>query len=138
MQETYIYPAIFTYADDGISVEFPDLPGCLTCGDTVEEAFRMAQEALEGYLSILEEDGDPIPAPTPVQRLCPGPCQAVMLIRANMLIARQERESQAVKTTVTMPRWLKRLADQRRVNFSQVLQAALKDVLGLSKSAKEH
>jgi predicted RNase H-like HicB family nuclease len=135
MQDFYIYPAIFTYEDEGVSVEFPDLPGCVTCGETAEEAFRMAQDALEGYMSILEEDGDPIPSPTPLHALHAGPNQAVVLIRANMLLTRQGRENQAVKTTVTMPKWLKQLADQQDVNFSQVLQAALKEVLGLPKSA---
>jgi len=135
MQDFYIYPAIFTYEDDGVAVEFPDLPGCVTCGETAEEAFRMAQDALEGQLSILEEDGDAIPTPTPVHALHAEPNQAVVLIRANMLLARQGRESQAVKTTVTMPRWLKQLADQQHVNFSQVLQSALKEALGLPKSA---
>jgi len=135
MRDFYIYPAIFTYKDDGVAVEFPDLPGCVTGGDTAEEAFRMAQDALEGYLSILEEDGDSIPQPTPIPALQPEANQAVVLVPANMLLTRQGRESQAVKTTVTMPRWLKQLADQQHVNFSQVLQTALKEVLGLLKSA---
>lgn len=135
MSENYIFPAIFTYADDGISVEFPDLPGCLTCGDTEEEAFQMAQDALQGYLAILEEDGEVIPEPTPAHDLHPDTHQALVLIRANMLLARQDRESQAVKTTVTMPRWLKQLADDQHVNFSQLLQSALKEALGLRKSA---
>ncbi len=135
MSDKYIYPAIFTYDDDGISVEFPDLPGCLTCGDTEDDAFLMAQDALQGYLAIMEEDEDAIPAPTPVHDLHPAENQAVVLIRANMLLARQDRESQAVKTTVTMPRWLKQLADEQHVNFSQLLQSALKDVLGVKKSA---
>ena len=42
-KDCYVYPAIFTYEDDGISVEFPDLPGCLTCVDTTEEAIKMAR-----------------------------------------------------------------------------------------------
>ncbi len=134
MPDYYIFPAIFTY-DDGISVEFPDLPGCVTCGDTAEEAFRMAQDALEGVQLILEEDGEAIPSPTPVPQLTPGAKQAVVLIRANMLLARQGSESQAVKTTVTIPKWLKQLADQHHVNFSQILQTALKEALGVSKSA---
>lgn len=135
MQDSYIYPAIFTFEDKGIAVEFPDLPGCVTCGDTAEEAFRMASEALEGCMSIREEDGDEIPTPTPVQHLHAGKDQAIVLISANMLLARQGRDNQAVKTTVTMPRWLKQMADRKHVNVSQVLQAALKEVLGLSKSA---
>jgi hypothetical protein len=34
MNDKYIFPAILTYADDGISIEFPDLPGCLPCAHT--------------------------------------------------------------------------------------------------------
>ena len=38
MKDTYIYPAVFDISNDGISIEFPDLPGCLPCADTIEEA----------------------------------------------------------------------------------------------------
>jgi antitoxin HicB len=52
LPETYVYPAVFTFEDDGVSVEFPDLDGCFTCGSDLEEAARMAEDALAGYLSI--------------------------------------------------------------------------------------
>ncbi len=45
-KDRYIYPAIFDYDDDGIAVEFSDLPGCFTCGDNDEEALHMAKEAM--------------------------------------------------------------------------------------------
>lgn len=48
----------------GYTVEVPDLPGCITEGDTVEEALEMAEEAIEGFLVVLKEDGDPIPKPS--------------------------------------------------------------------------
>jgi predicted RNase H-like HicB family nuclease len=46
MKDNYIFPAVFSVESDGVSVEFPDLPGCLTCGDTEEEALFMAKDAL--------------------------------------------------------------------------------------------
>nr|WP_290912190.1 type II toxin-antitoxin system HicB family antitoxin [Anoxybacillus sp.] len=49
-KDRYIYPAIFDYDSDGICVEFPDLPGCFTCGDKEEEALQMAKEALALHL----------------------------------------------------------------------------------------
>ena len=49
-KDTYVFPAIFTYEEDGISIEFPDLPGCLSCADTTDEAIRMAKEALAIHL----------------------------------------------------------------------------------------
>lgn len=45
MQETYIYPAIFHYTDDGISISFPDLPGCLSCANDDDEAVNKVKEA---------------------------------------------------------------------------------------------
>ncbi len=48
----------------GYTVEVPDLPGCITEDDTVEEALEMAEEAIEGFLEVLKEEGDPIPKPS--------------------------------------------------------------------------
>lgn len=64
-----VYPAVFSYADDGISVRFPDLPGCLTCGQTEVEALFMAKDALRCYLAMLQDEGEPIPEPTPMYQL---------------------------------------------------------------------
>lgn len=53
------------YADgDAWSVEFPDCPGCLTFGDTIDEAEANAQEALEGWLEVHVCDGEPPPKPS--------------------------------------------------------------------------
>ena len=69
-KDCYVYPAIFTYEDDGISVEFPDLPGCLTCADTTEEAIKMAKEALGLHLyGIEEEENETIPVASNIRDL---------------------------------------------------------------------
>lgn len=65
----YVYPAIFTYEDDGISVEFPDLPGCLTCVDTTEEAIKMAKEALGLHLYGIEEENETLPVASNIRDL---------------------------------------------------------------------
>ena len=61
MKTKHKYPAIFTYAEDGISIEFPDLPGCITCADTEEEAIQMAKEVLKLWMQELEKNKDPYP-----------------------------------------------------------------------------
>lgn len=66
MIRTYQYYAIFNFAEDGINVTFPDLPGCFTCGDSVEEALLMAKEALELFL-----DGEPVEDIPPPQSITP-------------------------------------------------------------------
>ncbi|MDR0857704.1 MAG: type II toxin-antitoxin system HicB family antitoxin [Oscillospiraceae bacterium] len=64
--DNYIYPAIFTYYDDGeIGVTFPDLPGCVGQGSVRLDALSMADEGLRLHLYGMEEDGDVIPPPTP-------------------------------------------------------------------------
>jgi len=53
------------HKDDGTSygVSFPDVPGCISAGDTVEEAIENAAEALAGHLALMRADGDPVPVP---------------------------------------------------------------------------
>ena len=49
--------------DSVYGVSFPDLPGCISAGDTIDEAVQNAVEALAGHVRMLEADGDPVPAP---------------------------------------------------------------------------
>lgn len=130
-KDVYVYPAIFTYAEDGISIEFPDLPGCLPCAKTTEEAIKNAKEAMALHLWGMEKDGDPIPEPTPVDKIHVKENQAIMLIEVYMPVYREAIENQSVKKTLTIPQWLNRLAEEKKVNFSQLLQAALKKHLGI-------
>ena len=62
MSETAGYIAL-VHKDKGASygVSFPDVPGCISAGDTFEEAIENASIALAGYLAVMEADGDPIP-----------------------------------------------------------------------------
>lgn len=49
--------------DSVYGVSFPDLPGCISAGETIDEAVRNAVEALSGHVRMMEADGDPAPAP---------------------------------------------------------------------------
>ncbi|GAV23399.1 type II toxin-antitoxin system HicB family antitoxin [Carboxydothermus pertinax] len=87
-KDLYVFPAIFDYAEDGISVEFPDLPGCLTCGDNTEEALKNAKEALELHLYSMEKDNEPIPEPTPIDKIKIESNQVLVLVEAWMPLVR--------------------------------------------------
>lgn len=65
----YRYKAIFDYDKDGITVTFPDLPGCITCGNNEEEALKNAKECMALHLFGMEEDNDLIPEPTKIEAL---------------------------------------------------------------------
>ena len=78
------FPALFTPAEEGgFTVRFPDLPGCITEGDTLEEALRNAGEALGLHLYGMEEDGDEIPSPSAPEGI-DAESGSVMLVTARM------------------------------------------------------
>ncbi|WCF09572.1 type II toxin-antitoxin system HicB family antitoxin [Paenibacillus thiaminolyticus] len=132
MKDRYIFPAIFDYADDGISVEFPDLPGALTCGETDEEALSMAKECLALHLYGMEKDGDTIPEPTRTLSVEHEANQTVVLIDVWMPPFRDYMAEKAVKKTLTIPKWLNDAAEEANVNFSRILQDGLKSYLGVT------
>ena len=55
--------------DSDYGVSFPDLPGCITAGSTLDEAIAMAKEALALHVEGLLEDNEDVPAPTPADRI---------------------------------------------------------------------
>lgn len=128
-QDKYVYPAIFDYAEDGISVSFPDLPGCLTCGKTDAEALHMAKDALGGHMWTLEDFNEVIPEPTPLIDVATEPNQRSMLIEVYMPLIRDAINTQSVKKTLTIPAWMNEAAEKAGINFSQLLQASLKNIL---------
>ncbi len=130
-RDDYFFPALFTRDTDGVSVEFPDLPGCYTCGATVEEAMLMARDALPLHLYSLEKDGAQIPEPSSFENLRHGTNQFVAVIEAKMAPYRDRMQNRAVKKTLTIPKWLDDLAAEHRVNYSLILQEALKQKLGV-------
>jgi predicted RNase H-like HicB family nuclease len=129
MRDRYIFPAIFNYADDGISVSFPDLPGCFTCGDNDSEAVQMAEEALGLHLYGMEQKDDIIPEPSRGNEIKLGHNEAIFLVDVWMPQVRREVKPVYVKKTLTIPSDLNDAAMRANVNFSQVLAAGLRSIL---------
>lgn len=138
MKDEYIFPAIFHEAEDGISIYFPNLPGCLPCASDMEEAFRNAKEALQLHIFGMEEDGESIPSPSSVSSLTCGKGDSIAMIRAWMPPFREKMLNKSTNKTVTIPRWLDILAKREKVNYSHLLQEALKTYLGVQDSAARH
>ena len=130
-KDYYIYPAIFEYNEDGISISFPDIPGCFSCANTDEEALYMAKDALGLHICNMEDDGDIIPIPTELKDIKIKNNQKAILVEVNMPLFRESVQNTAVKKTLTIPKWINDLAERNHVNFSQVLQTALKQYLGV-------
>ena len=126
---SYTYPAFFLKEANGaFSVRFPQLDGCYTQGNTFEEALCMAEDAMALHLFGMEEDGEPIPAPV-FDTLCVQENELIVPVTVWMTPFRDAMYNRSVKKTLSIPAWLNDAAEKQNVNFSQVLQAALKDHL---------
>ena len=131
MKDRYSFIAVFDVEDDGISIEFPDLPGCLPCAETMEEALKNAQEALGLHLWGLEQDNEEIPEPTPIQNIKLEKNQVPAVIEVFMPSFRDKLNNRFVKKTLSLPAWLADMADKDGVNCSKVFQNALAEYLGV-------
>ena len=138
MKDAYTFPAIFHEASDGISIHFPDLPGCLPCAQTMEEAFHNAKEALQLHLYGMEEDGEEIPEPSRLASLSCRKGESLAMIDAWMPPFREKMLNKSTSKTVTIPRWLDILARKEKVNYSHLLQESLKNYLGVQTSDRQH
>lgn len=135
-KDLYIYPAILEYEGKEILIHFPDLEGCNTFGENDEDALYMAKDALGLYIACMEEDKEELPAPTPLNEIKLKSNQRVILVEVNMPSFRDAVQNTAVKKTLTIPKWLNDLAEKNHINFSGVLQSALKSCLGIKERIK--
>lgn len=130
-KDVYVFPAIFEYEINGISIFFPDLLGCLPCGQDTEEAIKNAKEAMALHLYTMEQDGEVIPEATTIDKIKVDENQIPILIEVHMPLYREAIENSYVRKNVTLPSWLEKEATKKGINYSQVLQSALKERLGI-------
>ena len=130
--DRYFYPAVFTYEEgQEIAVTFPDLD-VATSGTDQNDALLSARELLGCVLCGLEEDGEEIPAPSQIQSVTLEENESVQLVDVFMPTIRMAQANRSVNRTVTLPAWLNAVALEHNVNFSAVLQKALKESLGIA------
>lgn len=126
----YAYPAIFTpESDGGFSINFPDLEGCYTCGNDMIDGLAMAEDALALVLYGYETDGREIPAPSKESDIPLSEGAFVNFVACDTMEYRKMYSSKAVKKTLTIPEWLNEAAMTMGINFSQVLQDALMQIV---------
>jgi predicted RNase H-like HicB family nuclease len=124
MKTKYAYPAIFTKEDNGYFVNFPDIQPCYTEGSTLEEAAIMAKDVLESRIEVALEQGEELPYPSDIEMLNGD---KVMLVVGDVENIRSQ--TRFVKKTLSIPFWLNAAAEKEHINFSGVLQEALKERL---------
>lgn len=124
----YFYPAKFSKEGNAYNVTFLDFDNVFTFGIGFEDAYYMAQDALYNILPDLKE----LPTPTyDYMNIKVKKDEFITMVELNTLQHEQKLSSKTVKTTVTMPEWLKKLAESKGINFSKVLQKGLKSELNI-------
>ncbi len=121
------YPLII-HNEDGYWGEFPDLDGCNAQGETINDIVEDAQKALELHLLSMLLDEEAPKAPSDPTSLKVDKNSFVALISAEV---NPSQEAKSTRKNVTLPVWMNRLAEEKRINFSQTLQEALIEKLGL-------
>ena len=128
----YYYPAIFSKEKNGsYSVVFPDIEGCYTGGDDLNDAMEMARDALALMLVELEDSKEMIPKPTDMLNILTDHNAFSTIIECDTDLYRRTVKNKAVKKTLTIPEWLNDMAIAAGINFSQTLQDALMKKLNL-------
>ena len=121
----YTYTAIFKEKDGKFYARVPDLPGCITTGKTLSDAIEQMVDAMSAWLCVAEDEGIPIPAPTPQAKISYNSGEELSLINADTLKYRALTDTKSVRKNVSLPAWLSKIADKRHFNCSQILQDAL-------------
>jgi len=131
------YPAIFYPWDDapGYTVEIPDLPGCVSEGDTLVEAIMMGTDAACGWVLDELEDGKPVPKASPIGEVQVEPGGFASMLVLDMHAFAEKHGNKAVRKNLTIPAWLNTFAESRNVNFSKVLQDSLTEIYEKEKAA---
>lgn len=121
----YVYPAVFTPEGKGYLINFPDLQGCFTCGDSLQDGLEMARDALALVLYGYEKGIRRIPRPSGRNGIEVKNDEFVNYVMCDTMEYRKRFNNKAVKKTLTLPEWLNEEAMASGINFSQVLQEAL-------------
>ncbi|MBQ8836250.1 MAG: type II toxin-antitoxin system HicB family antitoxin [Clostridia bacterium] len=125
------YPAVFQKEEIGYSVYVPDIPGCNTQGDTLEEAYEMAFDAIGICVAEEIETKGAVPTPSSPETIDHCEDEFVVLIDFDFDEYCRKYDNRAVKKTLTIPAWLNTMAEKSNINFSLILQDALKTKLNL-------
>ena len=123
-----VYPAIFSPCEEknGYTVEVPDLPGCITEGDSLSDAIEMAVDAASGWILDELEDGNTFPQPSEYQNIkVPDDGSFVNLIVIDMDSYAEKYGNKSVRKNITIPAWLNTYGEKNNINFSKVLTDAL-------------
>ena len=114
--------------DSDFGVEFPDFPGCITAGVTLEDARSMAAEALQFHVEGMMKDGDPIPEPSGLDEVLIDPRYSGA---AAVLVDVPTRRPRSIRVNISVPEDVLQAIDRVTDNRSRFLAEAAREKLQL-------
>lgn len=128
----YTFPAVFTPEEEGgYSIRFPDIECCCTSAETLTEGMDNANDVLTLMLYDMEETNRTIPNASDIKDIKTEGKEFTTLVCCDTVEYRKFFNSKTVKKTLSIPAWLNTLAEREGINFSAVLQKALKAELNI-------
>lgn len=125
----YIYTATIHEEDGTFYAAVPDIPGCITTGHSLSDAIDQITDALSACLCTMEDNDDPIPAPSEQCDISHDAADFCTLVRVDTIAYRSLTDTRAVRKNVSIPAWMASRADKLGINCSKVLQDALRQQL---------
>ena len=116
-----VYPATIEKIDNQFWLEFPDLDGCQTWGESIEETMSNATEALEGYILAKLENGLSVNSPSEMKDII----ASEDVIKTYVCCDVEVKATSLIKKTLTIPEWVNKIGIENNINFSQTLTEAI-------------
>ena len=130
--EKVFYPVIFHIEEKGYSTFVPDLDGCFSQGDDMSQAVAMTQEAIGLMLEEYLEKSEELPKPSKIEKIKKDKNDFVVMVEFDPVKYLEQNSNKAVKKTLTIPNWLNAIAEKNKINFSQILQKAIRQELNIN------
>ena len=126
-----VYPVLVTKGKKYLIVSVPDCE-IDTQGKDLADAIEMARDAISIWGLAEIDEGRPLPQPSPLQTIKSSDGDIVTLVDVDLDEYRKKLSSFSIRKSLTLPSWLNARAESAGVNFSQTLQRALKQELGIA------
>ena len=125
-----VYPAVIHREKNGYWLEYPDINGCYTEGDSLEELMQNAEEVLGTFLAVKMEYNEEIPNSSDIKDVICDNDSSKTYVAAD--VNKYHKDTRAVKKMLSIPAWLAKEAEAHNFSLSKVLQAALMEKLDLA------
>jgi toxin-antitoxin system, antitoxin component, hicB family len=130
MKSRLLYPCIVKKEDGIFYANFLDFEGCFTDGETLEEVVINAKDVLSGTLFTMAKHNIQFPS-SENKKIDLKDGEFLIYIDVWISPILEKAKNQSIKKTLTIPKWLNDEAEKHSLNFSNILQTALKETLGL-------